>query len=111
MDGENTSEVGFVERLARQAWRRVSRRRRSTESGIDSSRVASLKALDPVTGSEAKVSARAFLLLVVPLALALFGSTCVIVEEGPEDIRYGEESNAEAMEEEMDEDVVRDSER
>jgi hypothetical protein len=55
------------------------------------------------------VSARALLLLVV--SLALLGSTCVIVEEGPEDISYGEESNAEAMEEEQAEDVVRDSER
>ena len=55
--------------------------------------------------------AHALLLLVVLLALALLGSTCVIVDEGPKDIRYGEESNAEAMEEEQAEDVVRDSER
>ena len=51
--------------------------------------------------------ARSLLLLV--LALALLGSTCVIVEEGPEDIPYGEESNAEASQEEMADDVMRDS--
>lgn len=55
--------------------------------------------------------ARALLLLLVPLGLALLGSTCVIVEEGPEDIPYGEESNAEAMQEEQAEDVITDSER
>ena len=49
--------------------------------------------------------------LLLLLALALLGSTCVIVEEGPRDIPYGEESNAEAMEEEQAEDVLRDSER
>jgi hypothetical protein len=33
----------------------------------------------------------------LPLTL---GSTCVVIEERPEDIPYSEESNAQAMEEE-----------
>ncbi len=54
----------------------------------------------------------------IPLLLALMtlgpgfiAATCVVVEEGPEDVRYGEESAAEASQEEMADDIIRDSER
>jgi hypothetical protein len=50
-------------------------------------------------------------LLIVPLALALLGSTCVVVAEEPADITYGEESNQEAMQEEMMREEVSDMER
>lgn len=53
-----------------------------------------------------------FTLLLVPLALALLGSTCVVVEEGDPyagDVPYGEESNAEATQEEATEEVMRES--
>lgn len=49
------------------------------------------------------------LLLVAALAFGCLASTCVVVEEGPYDVPYGEESNAEAMEEEEDAEVIRNS--
>lgn len=50
-------------------------------------------------------------LLLIPLTLVLLGSTCVVIEEGPEDIPYGEESNTEAMQEEQAEEIMRESDR
>lgn len=52
-------------------------------------------------------------LLLGPLALALLGSTCVIVEEGPigGDVPYKDESTEQKMEEEQAEEVITDSER
>lgn len=50
-------------------------------------------------------------LLIVPLAVALLGSTCIVVEEGPEYDPYGQESNEQAMEEEQAQEVITDSER
>jgi hypothetical protein len=56
-----------------------------------------------------------FTFLLVPLAIGLLGSTCVVVEEGVapygEDGTYADESAGEAMQEEQTEDVIRDSER
>ncbi len=49
------------------------------------------------------------LLFVAVLALGCLASTCVVVEEGPYDVPYGEESNAEAMEEEEEAEVIRSS--
>lgn len=51
------------------------------------------------------------LLAIMILGLSSIASTCVVIEEGPEDYGYGTESNAEASQEEMAEDVIRDSER
>jgi hypothetical protein len=51
------------------------------------------------------------LLATLTLGLSSLGATCVVVEEGPEVNPYREESNAEASQEEMAEDVIRDSER
>jgi hypothetical protein len=41
-------------------------------------------------------------LLLAPLALALLGGTCVVVEEGPDGIPYEMESSGEIIEEEPD---------
>ena len=49
------------------------------------------------------------LVLVPALALGALASTCVVVEEGPADIPYGEESNTQAMEEEEEGEVMRES--
>ena len=51
------------------------------------------------------------LLAIMILGLCCVASTCVVIEEGPEDYRYGAESAAEASQDEMAEDVIRDSER
>lgn len=61
--------------------------------------------------NDRNMKGRRLQLSMAPLALVLLGSTCVVIEEEPGDITYGEESNAEAMQEEMTEDVIRDSER
>ncbi len=51
------------------------------------------------------------LLLVAALCSGSLASTCVVVEEGPYDYDtpYGEESNNEAMEEEEEGEVIRES--
>ena len=51
------------------------------------------------------------LLATITLGLSSVGATCVVVEEGSEVNPNGGESNAEASQEEMAEDVIRDSER
>jgi hypothetical protein len=55
-------------------------------------------------------------LLIAALSLGCLASTCVVVEEGPYDVpygeesnTYGEESNTQAMEEEETGEVVRES--
>jgi hypothetical protein len=48
-------------------------------------------------------------LLIAALSLGCLASTCVVVEEGPYDVPYGEESNTQAMEEEETGEVVRES--
>ena len=48
-------------------------------------------------------------LLVAALSVGCLASTCVVVEEGPYDVPYGEESNAQAMEEEEEGEVIRES--
>lgn len=51
-------------------------------------------------------------LLWIPLSLALMGSTCVVVEEGPDTYSYeGQESNEHAMEQEQIDEAITESER
>ncbi len=55
-------------------------------------------------GRKARAYSLVGLLLVAPLAL---GATCMVIEPEPEDISYGDESNAEAMQEEQERELNR----
>ena len=49
--------------------------------------------------------------LLTGLAVALMGSTCIVIEEQPADVTYGEESQEGALMEEMGEESEREIER
>ena len=49
------------------------------------------------------------LLLIAVLSVGSLAGTCVVVEEGPYDTPYGEESNNQAMEAEEEAEVIRES--